>query len=475
MKVPDKMPTPRPRAKAQGEEIWTLEAPLELVTVSMGGGVKTREVGLVDGVRAPSVRGHLRMHWRALYGVNYADKVALAAAEQALWGGVRGGEVVRSQVELLVVMKHTQPERREEIDFKTPGFYALWTARAQKDGTPAAQHRPAGSTFQVVVRCPAARALEVENALRAWILFGGYGARTRRGLGSLTVRQQERPQWTCAGRAVGGQRRAWLPDAAQELAGLFDGVRLWGRPARAADDMPIYQGAALLVGAQALNTASAAWLQAVDWLQQFRQGQPGGGAMGTHDPQAARERGDQQRPGRSNWPEADKVRRLSGQGPWAHAPQHNGEVAWPRASFGLPIVSQFQKKDRNKNNYAQPEPANYEVQWSLGGTTKDRLASPLVVKALPLSGGRYAPCALWLYRGFPQGGRVVLKDGRAGRGGEAGFDELVARGDQARFAPLARGQAVAAPFRMRTAFLEWVQQRYGAVAVAPIMPVEVRG
>src|SRR5690606_41287398 len=72
----------------------------------------------------------------------------------------------------------------------TPGAYALWPAREEKKtNTPAAPRRKPGTQFQLTLKVFGTEqdAIEVKYALRAWILFGGYCGRTRRGLGSLTV------------------------------------------------------------------------------------------------------------------------------------------------------------------------------------------------------------------------------------------------------------------------------------------------
>lgn len=51
---------------------------------------------------------------------------------------------------------------------------------------PPAPRRNPGTKFQFVAKLPATAETEVGNALVAWVLFGGHGGRTRRGLGSKT-------------------------------------------------------------------------------------------------------------------------------------------------------------------------------------------------------------------------------------------------------------------------------------------------
>ena len=96
----------------------------------------------------------------------------------------------------------------------------------------------------------------------------------------------------------------------------------------------------------------------------------------------------------------------------------------------------------------------------------DRLASPLIVKALPLADGRFAPCALWLHRGYPDGKVGLKKDDPRHDRSRADFDVLVAPGDKARFAPLASGNDAPQGTRLRTAFFDWLKRIPNLVVVA---------
>src|SRR5205807_10039745 len=94
---------------------------------------------------------------------------------------------------------------------------------------------------------------------------------------------------------------------------------------------------------------------------------------------------------------------------------------------------------------------------------RDRLASPLVVKALSLADGRFVPCALWLHRAYPSG-KVALFSGRepaTGLRGAAPFDRLVAPGDTPRI------RALRTAHDLRSAFLDWLQRRRQTTTVAP--------
>jgi CRISPR-associated protein Cmr1 len=455
------------RAVRGGEEIREIAVCLQVVTPILGGGAYLRAVDAVDIIRAATVRGHLRFWWRALYASQCSSSQELYERESELWGRAATDEGGRSAVEVRIDVEKAGAIDRSDIRLydssdgnATPGAYALWPARAvKKTNTPPAPRRISGTQFRLTLIAPANCETELRNALRAWILFGGYGSRTRRGLGSLGVLEDT---------------GSWLPSAAtrEALATLF-GFDIFAAPKLTPGDTPWLGGAALQVG-KAQGDAMQAWTTALDWLKEFRQG-----TSGARRPDPA---GNNQRPSLSNWPEADKVRRLSSAKKglrWAHRPQHNATPAWPRAAFGLPIIGQFQQQSREprpgwkkgdkrpKNLYwdelppSHPnygtEPDGFELRWRSGNTEHDRLASPLIVKALPLADDTFVPCTLWLSRAYPAG-EVIL---RGVNNSQAPFDRLVAPGDTPRFS------ALAGKHSLRQAFLDWLQATYQTTVVAP--------
>lgn len=434
---------------------------LEVVTPILGGSHQTRAIDDVDVIRAPSVRGHLRFWWRALYAAQYADADALYQRESALWGRAATDGGGRSAVEIRISVERAEGTDNSEIrlypgqgQHATPGAYALWPARAEtRTNTPTAPRRQPGTQFLLTLKIAGTDKdeLEVRDALRAWILFGGYGGRTRRGLGSLKVISD-----------VNG----WLPAAAtrEALTSLF-GLDIFAAPTRTPGDVPWFGGAAIHVGRTDRN-AQTAWTTALDWLKEFRQGTTGQQGHRAREPGAGKPQ--PQRPSVSNWPEADKIRRIKNKTS-AHAPRHNATAAWPRAGFGLPIIGQFQKTDRGNNRNAYDEPGPFELRWRVGNVEYDRLASPLIVKALPLADGTFAPCALWLNRSLPKDAQVGLARPKQGRPNEkevdpatvAPFDRLVAQGDTARFSVLANKTG------LRQAFFDWLHATKQTTVVAP--------
>jgi CRISPR-associated protein Cmr1 len=293
----------------------------------------------------------------------------------------------------------------------------------------------------------------MERTLRAWILFGGIGSRTRRGCGSVTVQEEKRAKW--------------LPRELS-LAALHQllGTQVFASGTHKATDMPSLRGATLLFREKESQRGENAWTDALEWLRDFRQ-KPGpegdhsdGYARGPIRKKLLPNRKRIERPGRSRWPEPDKVRQLlarSRSHRWAHRPEHNERPVWPRASFGLPIVGRFQDKDIHGQKYDPRDPDEFELCWQDASGPHDRLASPLIVKALPLAGGKYAPIALWLERAYPANGDVVLRRKRKiVKGSTAPFDRLHADGDPELYAPLRGFKS-----NMKEAFTKWLETEHG--------------
>ena len=398
----------RLRDRLGGPALVEIKVPLKTITPVLGGATRPRKVDEVDGIRAPTVRGHLRFWWRALHGHQYETSQKLYEAESALWGRAAGrGIGGRSLVEIMITSKENKKIKTYKLSKND--FH-----------------------FTLRILCPQDREKTIKNVVRAWILFGGYGGRTRRGVGSLTV---------------DGEPTDWLPDAKTHanlrsaLETLFETDIFAPLPGKLPTDVPLLRGAELSVGEPSKSKPKAAWTTAIGWLKEFRQGAP---PQDTTSPEDwARQRGDNQRPGRSNWPEADKVRQnsLPRDGlPWAHEPKHSPVPAWPRGGFGLPILGQFQKKNRNDVHWEKSlrpctEPENFQLQLAINGEKCDRLASPLIVKALPLANGEFLPCALWLNRAYPKNGEIVLvRNDKMTH--PAPFDRLVAPKDTPHFKPL---------------------------------------
>ena len=448
--APPAAPTPDDLPPRRTSERDSLSVSLKLVTPVLGGGYRAGQLDDVDIVRVPTIRGHLRFWWRALFAGKHPTGRALYDAESQLWGGVGGGEPRRSQVDVRVEVRSRGEEEAHDIDpRRTDGAYALFPARGEKGGDP--RSRRTQTTFLLSITAPTSALVAVRAAVQAWILFGGYGGRTRRGLGAITVTGDDASQWLPRPGAL----------LVRELERLL-GDKVFGNPG-SARSTPTLAGAALWELGAAQREPGAAWKVAIETLQEFRQGtqahtpRPASGPS----PSAREPAGkiEPSRPSLSNWPEADKLRHLAARalakGPSDHPPRHNDRPWWPRAGFGLPIVGRFQSKRRG-GGLAYREPPDFTLTWrDRRGEVRERMASPLIVKALPLANQTFVPIALWLHRAWPPGEVIVqFKHERdVAQQSAAAFDAPAPSGETIRFAALVGASS------LRQAFFDWVAHR----------------
>lgn len=458
--APEKSDLPEKRNRAVpgpvGEARVSFDVPLVTITPVLGGSYRTRHVCEWEPIRAPSIRGHLRFWWRVIHGHGHEFEKSedLFKKEKILFGGLTPKEQNRSSIEISISGVRNVCVEKDQTDYRTRGFYALWPSRGSIEKNEDPAHRlSTGCEFVMRVTCPASMLDDLEKVVSAWISFGGYGARTRRGLGSICVRGGEQEARKLLLASVDDARlQSWIkkPGAGHES---------WS------PDLPKLAGA-ILFAAKPMQQPIDAWLEALRWLSDFRQSPAIQGQAA--DRFARMPKGPQRRPGRSNWPEADKIRALRPRGNWTHRTRHNPTPVWPRAGFGLPIVGQFV----NEGGRASSFTIAWEESGSRGDDSPgfhDRLASPLIVKALPLQSGQYAPIALWLHRSYPSSGSVGLQAGEKSlqRESLAAFDELVASGDSAHFAPLEQHKNDPPGERLRGAFFSWLEQNKLAQRVTP--------
>jgi CRISPR-associated protein Cmr1 len=327
---------------------------VKLITPLYGGGVAAGHPDPDMPIRAAAIRGQLRFWWRVLnQGKSFVE-------EQAIWGGM-GNEVKASRV-LLAVKNMPTPAETESITVKdwkqrNGGIWnngAGYALGIQNDLTASSvlvsRNAKTQPEFYLEVRISPPHKTgkpekdiwqyDVLPALRWWASFGGLGARTRRGLGSVHA--------------------VPLPPYENEP---FD---------------PVDKAEAERHGCKlhSLNTRSGdavtVWAMALNKLRNFRQGANVG-----RNPNN----------GRSRWPEADSIREITGCWKGTHEPEHIGRQSFPRAVFGLPIITHF--KDRE-------EPADTTLYPLIRGNKKDRMGSPLILKAMQVSDNQYAPIALVL-------------------------------------------------------------------------------
>lgn len=385
---------------------------IKLITPLFGGGVSTRVNDSSFPIRPTSIRGQLQFWWRATVGAQYETKEDLRKAQSAIWGDTARASRVQIRVDY-VQADEPRPCARFDPDHKNPGkfrsmptwndpfhnsalSYALFPFQGQLANR--RQHievAPAScihnATFRLSVKCDPCIDFvkQVEPAIWAWVNFGGLGSRTRRGCGALFC-------------------KSFAPNDAKELNAAWQRFMPDLFPQREWPTM----ASAILAGARVANSHEA-WDQVIEKIKTFRQGND-----------FARDRGSP--PSRSRFPEPDTIRRITDSWKQGHEPRGTKVIpdGFPRAEFGLPIVFHFKDAKKNATDPLPHEPFPtillpfFAEKSDLGpkqgsdgcivGETKDRMASPLILKPLQLTSLHAIPIILRLNVELPQ--RVELQD-----------------------------------------------------------------
>ncbi|OFC30537.1 type III-B CRISPR module RAMP protein Cmr1 [Acidithiobacillus caldus] len=337
-----------------------------LVTPLYGGGVETGKIDAAMPIRATSIRGQLRFWWRITNRKRFTgpDKHReMFEAEREIWGGLGNAETLRSskvdiRVTDLQILQSPAPaaryDKKPQGGYKTfpawekwaggpVGGYILFPAQGKANAAgiqiePGKLLKPNSVTWTLEIQfrddCSAETREQVLTALRWWASFGGLGARTRRGLGAVKV----------------DDLRPVNPDEAKE------------------------QGCTLVLQTSPQENAIEAWQKAIKVLRDFRQEKGIGRNPGA----------ERNRPGRSRWPEADAIRRLSGKNASQHPPIHPAGNLFPRAQFGLPIIFKFKDEKQSDPQQHTLQPQNAE-----------RMASPIVLRPY-WDGNKWFPAAIYL-------------------------------------------------------------------------------
>jgi CRISPR-associated protein Cmr1 len=232
--APDVWPTP-------GSHSRFVEIDLRALTPIYKGGSTTAQVDEGRPFRAPSIRGAIRYWWRAISTI--ADVAGLRSREQALFGGVHGEGPVASAVGVAVLDQNSTSGSR-------PGTkpYAFGvTGSVSADYALRQVHVEATGKLRVEWRDDAARE-GVQRALKAWLLFGGIGGRSRRGAGSV---------WWSGGIGV--------PDSVEAYVAEWRSLV----PTRTTKPWPTLTDSVMLVG-PGLDTADKAWTEGLDGMRDVR-------------------------------------------------------------------------------------------------------------------------------------------------------------------------------------------------------------
>jgi CRISPR-associated protein Cmr1 len=320
--------------------LQTLSLDLKVITPMFGGGYEPREVDEIAPIRPAAIRGHLRFWWRAIYGGQYPTAEKLFCEESKRWGSTEKPGSIRLHVQVTnigISKPHSQiAPRPSPKQGPCEGFFLFPFQAQRNEGLPEANAQE-NIRFRLIVLCPADFENEVRNTLRAWIVLGGVGARTRRGCGALSVEEHpdvwlppikdtERQQWF----------RALITSAdAAQTSLLAGGSVVWGKPD--AD-------------------AQRVWSELGRFWSAFRKGHVG---SETYSPMSG-----------SKWRDYQTLTR------WE---RERGQASLPLAKpfLGLPIIFQNFK--------------NGKFAGTIEATSSGRMASPVILKPMALQNGEVCP------------------------------------------------------------------------------------
>ena len=165
-----------------------IEVKLSLITPMFGGSADAGQVDPHRPVTAKSIRGHLRFWWRACRAGQFRSVDDMFRREAEIWGAAaefnnKGGlEQGPGAVDLEVEVTNAELIRKASRESGPQERVFMFPFQR-----PAAEPlRDVSFTLRLFLKSEGFKE-DVRDALIAWILFGGVGARTRRGCGALKL------------------------------------------------------------------------------------------------------------------------------------------------------------------------------------------------------------------------------------------------------------------------------------------------
>ncbi len=335
---------------------------IELITPMVGGGASAGEVDPHFPIRPTAIRGQLRYWWRLICGPLLGD--GMWQREEEIFGSTEFPSPLGVRVEAPPIKDWVEPSAISTPSLKYLLFPSIENdQRLAKEGLTfrldltwenedsLGKRRAAQNVCRVREKKPpladriASPDQEIDLAIRAWLTFGGVGARTRRGCGALFVKKST-PAWNV------GDAQSWLRQFLQPGSGI-EKILCLQQPMSYLD----------------------AWRRVAETWKSFRQ------------PGPAR-RGESRR----RFPEAETIRRATGRrSPRGRAvPESEVPNGFPRAELGLPIIFQF--KDAT-----DPEPTTVNRSGNdTNGRPFQRMASPFILKPFATRKDRAIPLIVLL-------------------------------------------------------------------------------
>lgn len=365
----------------QKEKILNKEYHFELITPMFGGDSESWKLDTKNPVRGQAVKGQLRYWWRTMQ--NETDFKQLLYKESQRWGGKVSDDDklsnIKSPVSIAVI---------EQKDIKTETIKANEKGNALGKNSipgyvlfPVTQNIKNGEKiyiitqlkFTLLISYPEKYQKEVTNTLILWALFGGVGARTRRGTGSLY----------CAELMKSFTSKTDIKNFINELSSEQMQARDYAR----------LTGSQLFINDKMKNTPIATiWFGLLKDYGNYRQ-----------DRKRKENSNGHKKPGRSFWPEPDAIRKITHQSSPTHKEPVNTENWFPRAAFGLPILTTFTTQgDPTKGQTIHLEPDISVLNKS------ERYPSPMILKVIKLNDGQVFSCCFVLNQNFPEQLKLIV-------------------------------------------------------------------
>ncbi len=344
----------------QGGRLKTLTVKdLSLAVPMVGGGIESMVPDERMPVRGQSVRGQLRFWWRTFQDCVDVDE--LRERENRIWGSTEGASKVSVDVKVIEAPKKITYTEENPAGLPKYVLFPLDNTRDVDRFT-----LLSGGKFDLSLSYdPAECGEDVEKSVKLWLLFGGIGARTRRGMGSLY--SPHWPGWKSAEEII-----KWLK-------AIIPADSKRSRP------WPSLIGAKVLPEPVAIGPKGilGPWKDWIDRYRNFRQN---------------RNPDHRNRPfGSSKWPEPKAIRTLE------MTRGFDAGAFFPRAAFGLPINFHFPRNHLYQNSA--------EMTFLLEGNASDRWASPVILKGFQLDSKKGVLICLKLNSPLPDGFCVKKPDG----------------------------------------------------------------
>ncbi len=336
----------------------------QFLTPIFGGGVIPGQIDKITKVRSASIIGQLRFWWRAARAGQFESIKEMKDAEACLWGGMDSqNNIHEAAISLSLNIDSITIEK--ELNFnqlKRPAIqYFAFPLRPEEDkknkqqkdkkepekkithlkGTVTLTLKLKTNLFSSCDKKELNLEEEAKAALWAWRHFGGFGGRTRRGFGALSVENLES-----------------LTNKLLHSKYIID-----KKPPKNVPSLAPCTGAEIHFSKE-ISNAEKTWQRLALNYKKFRQGAKVG-----RNPSS-----DPKKPaGRSLWPEADIIRhdikeRYQGSPKYRERLVPIIKAKAPRAQFGLPIIFSFHSDNKAIDNV------------TLNLKDAERYTSPLILR-----------------------------------------------------------------------------------------------